>query len=286
MDITKNDLDWIIDHPKETKNIVYTTYLEPQTRKAYLVAVLALFKHVPDLKCKKKSEYDLFFQYHHSTDTDVKERYREGKATKKQLEAYVEWNEIIKKRDELGQKSYASKEHLLLSMYTYIPPLRQDFFNIKLLPKMPFGAKANKGNFLVLKARAPSILVLNEFKTSSAYKRYVNELPVELNKIIHKSLEQQPRDYLFVDSRGEAYEKEDSYYRFVNRTLQDLFKKPITVSMLRHSFIIDERKRNVSPGEEEDSAKLMLHNMQQKNYYRFNAETSSNSSTSSTKKEK
>jgi hypothetical protein len=40
--------------------------------------------------------------------------------------------------------------------------------------------------------------------------------------------------------------------------------------MLRHSFIIDERRRNVTPGEEADSARDMLHSMDTKNYYRFN----------------
>lgn len=269
VDITKHDIDWIIEHPKETKDIVYRTYDAQQTRKAHLVAILVLFKYVKDLKCNKKEQYDLFYKFHQETNNLVKEKYRSGKPSEKQLEAYVDWNDVIKKREQLAKDNYASREHLILAMYSHIPPLRQDFYNVKLLPKMPFGSKANQGNFLVIKARSPCVLVLNEFKTDTTFKRYYKEMPPELCKIIHKSLLEYPRDYLFVDSQNKPYDKFDSFCKLINRSLQDIFEKPVTVTMLRHSFIIDERKRNVSPGEEEDTARDMLHSVEMKNLYRF-----------------
>jgi hypothetical protein len=269
MQITKHDIEWIIKNPSETKNIVFKTYMEAQTRKAYLVAVLALFKHVKDLKCNNGDSYDKYYKYHKEVNEEIHERYRSGVASDKQAQEYMAWPEIIQKRDEFGKKNYGSKEHLLISMYTYLPPVRQDFIKVKLIPKMPWGSKANEGNFIVLKSRGPSICVLNEYKTSSAHKHLRKDLPPELTKIIRKSMELQPRDYLFVDAEGKLYEFENSFYKWANRALSIVLGKPVTATMLRHSFIIDERKRGVTPGEEEDSAKWMGHSAAQKNEYRF-----------------
>jgi hypothetical protein len=268
IDITKHDIEWILQHPKEVYNIVINTYHEDQSRKAYLVSVLALFKHVPDLKNKYKENYTKFFQYHKDVNNDVDERYRKGIANERQKKSYVQWEDVLKKRQELHDKDYGGIQHLLLSMYTYIPPLRQDFHNIKFVRSMPFGAKASKGNFMVLNKKS-AVLVLNEFKTKHVFKHYHKELPSELLQIIWKSVDNMPRDYLFVDSNGGPYEKEDSFHKFVNRNLKEIFQKPVTVNTLRHSFILDERKRNVTPGEEADSAKDMLHSIAMKNNYRF-----------------
>ena len=267
--MTEHDIDWILDHPKETKDIIFRTYTENQSRKAYLVSVLALFKHVKDLKCKKSESYEKYFKYHHEVNEEIKERYRSGVATEKQAEEYMAWPEILEKREALGRSAYGSKEHLLISLYTYLPPVRQDYAYVKLLPKMPFGSKATEGNFLVLKSRGASTIVLNDYKTSSSHKHLRKDLPAELTKVIKKSMEIQPRDYLFVDSNGQVYDKENSYYKWVNRTLSSILGKTVTATMLRHSFIIDERKRDVTPGEEADSAKWMGHSMSQKNEYRF-----------------
>lgn len=267
--ISKHDLDWIIDHPKEVRNIIYSHYEMPQTRKAYIATILAVFKHVCDLKTEKKDKYDLYYQFHQEAFTDVNEKYRSGKPSDRQKDAYVSWEDILTKRDELAKTQYGSKHHLIVAMYTYIPPIRQDLYNIKFVPKMPFGAKAAKGNFLVLRTKQPSILVLNEYKTAKTRGHLKIDLPKELNDILLKSISIQPRDYLFVDSQGNPYEKEDSYQKFVNRALQEIFQRPTTVNTFRHSFIIYERKLGLTPGEEEDTAEAMMHSVAQKQNYRF-----------------
>lgn len=269
VDVTKHDIEWIIDHPDDVFKAIQVHFDAAQTRKAYMAAILALFKHFKDLKTSKKTQYVKYYNYYKEVYEEVRDKYRSGMPSDKQKEAYVPWEEVLAKREELAKDQFGSKHHLLLSMYTYIPPLRQDFLNIKLVPKMPFGAKAAKGNFIVLK-KSESTIVLNDFKTAKAYKHFEKKLPDELHAIIHKSLSLQPRDYLFVDSEGNPYQKDDSYYKFVSRALHEIFKRPTTVNTLRHSFIIFERKQDRTPGEEEDTARDMLHSVAEKNLYRFN----------------
>lgn len=268
-EIMKNDLDWILDHPDETNKRILSVYDEVRTQKAYLSSICALFKHVPELKDKKNDSYTKYYEYTKVLSDKIEELDRKGEASEKQKKGYVEWGEIIKKREELSKQDFGSKEHLLLSLYTYIPPLRQDFNNVKFLKTMPFGSKANQGNFIVLKSRGASVLVLNEFKTQEHFKHYHEELPKELVQVIKRSLEKSPRDFLFVDVNGNAFEKMDSYIRNINRTLESIFSKPLTPSLIRHSFIVYERTQNKSPGEEEDTAKKMLHSIKMKNRYRI-----------------
>lgn len=268
-EIMKHDLDWILDHPEETNKRVLSVYSEVRTQKAYLTSVCALFKHIPELKDEKSEQYSKYYEYTKALSDIIEEKEKKGDASEKQKKGYVEWSEILKKRDELAKQDFGSKEHLLLSLYTYIPPLRQDFNNVKFLKTMPFGSKANQGNFLILKSRAASVLVLNEFKTQEHFKHYHEELPKELVQVIKRSLEKSPRDYLFVDVNGNIFEKMDSYIRNINRTLESIFNKPLTISLIRHSYIIYERTQNKGPGEEEDSAKKMLHSLKMKNRYRI-----------------
>lgn len=263
--IVRNNIDWILDNPKATYKIVSDKYAEPQTRKAYLASVLAIFKY-GDLKCKRKEEYDKFFEYHGIEHAKIENHYRSGIPSEKQKLAYIPWQDIIAKREEL---SYGSIDHLLISMYTYIPPLRQDFGQVKFVHKMPEGDAANQGNFIVL-TKSRGTLVINDYKTSKSFKEhYVKKLPKELVQIIVKSLTDYPRKYLFVNKKGEVYDRDDSFSRFVNIKLKNMFGKPITVSMLRHSFIIYEHTLKLTPGEIEDSANDMRHSVFTKNRYRF-----------------
>lgn len=267
--LTGKNIDWIITHPEELHKLIKQHYTEAQTKKAYYSTITALFKHCPKIKEENSKEYLKYYEYYKEISTEVKEKYRSGVPSEKQQAGYVEWTELLKKRDEIGEKDYGCKEHLLLSMYTYIPPVRQDFCNLRIWSKMPIGDKANQGNFIIIKKKSACVLVLNEYKTSKVYKHFEKELPPELCKIIHKSLELNPRNYLFVNSEGDIYDKEESYIRNINRTLQGIFDKPITVSIIRHSFITHERTQNRTPGDEEDSAASMLHSVREKNLYRF-----------------
>jgi hypothetical protein len=259
--ITKNNLDWIIEHPKETAKYVNALYSEPQTKGALLASVLALFKHVPNLKETKNSLYKSYREIYDEIYLEIEKKYRSGLASEKQQKGFVPWTTIIETRDTLAKTQFASKAHLLVSMYTWLKPLRQDFGKVEILDKMPNDIDAKNGNFIFLAKndKLPSFLVLNEYKTSKAFHQFKKELCRELIVIIRASLLLSPRKYLFVDSQGVPYEKENSYIKATNRLLKELFGKPLTVSLIRHSWSTYENTLNVNHGEVEDAAKDMLH---------------------------
>lgn len=267
--IMNKDLLWIVNHPSITYNAIIHNFNEHHTQAAYLMAVVSIFRHCPllNLKDGKKKQYDAFQKYYNQVSVVIDENYRQGRVSEKQMIGFVEWPAIIEKRDSLAKSSYGSKEHLILSMYSYINPLRQDFNNLRIFHKNPSQHDQDTyPNYLVIST--PSVLVLNEYKTSKTYKTFKKELPPDLVAIIKKSLSIYPRDFLFVDSKGLPYEKENSYVKAVNRSLKDIFDKPTTVTLLRRARSTYERSLNLTPGEEEDAARDMLHSEKMHNRYR------------------
>jgi hypothetical protein len=148
----------------------------------------------------------------------------------------VKWADVIKMRDSLPLDSL---ERLLLSVYTYIPPVRADYFEVAINPPKSIQDGDNKKNYIVLTSAAEtSSLVIRDFKTSHTYKEIRHILPQPLHQAIVTSLRKTPRKYLFVmpTDATRPYDR-NGFSKWANKTLQALFKVSITLTSLRHLYI-------------------------------------------------
>jgi hypothetical protein len=73
---------------------------------------------------------------------------------------------------------------------------------------------------------------------------------------------------LFMDREKKPY-KENSYNRWVNRTLQKLFNKPLTISLIRHSYINSLDFNKMTIVQKEMIAKDMAHTVNTQDRYRL-----------------
>lgn len=260
---------WILQHPQEIE-ATFCQGLNPktnekfaiQTQSSFFTTIMSLYKHVPDIKVIFKKHHKAYSKINSEIKEEVQKRYDAGKITEKQENGWVDWVDIIKKRKELSETEYGSKRHLLVSMYTYIPPLRQDFQFIKILEKPPLGKEAKTENYLVLYKRAPALLVINQYKTAKTYDPIEKRLPEPLTDIIKFSLKQHPRQYLFVDSHGKPYEDKKRYRENVNDTLKYIFGVPLTPTLIRHAATIHEESiEGITPGDTRKFAHEMRHSL-------------------------
>lgn len=243
-------IDWI---KKRSKSL--------QTQKSYISAILALFKHTSGLKEKEKKNYYDWYSEFSSIHKQIEAKYKLNEPTKKQREAYVSYENIVKKRDEMVS---GSKEKLLLSVYTYLPPLRSDFNCIYIYKEKPTEFKHH--NYILLYDKPT--LVLNEYKTVKKNDILRKELPEEFVKEIKLSIKKNPREWLFVDRENKPY-LVNSFNKWANRTLKKIFGKPLTISLIRHSYInsLDFNKLTVS--QKENIAKDMAHTVNTQDRYRL-----------------
>ena len=234
-----------------------------QTQKSYISAILAVFKHTPQFKDKEKVHYYKWYFEFKKVHTIIDNRYKQNEPSVRQKAAFVPYADIVAKRDTLVK---GSKERLLLSLYTYLPPLRSDFNKVYIYTA-PL-EKYEEVNYVLLFEKDNSFLVLNEFKTKKNNDKYEKKLPEDLVAELKASLEKHPRDWVFVDRSGQPYNS-GSFTKWANRTLKSLFKKALTISLIRHSFINNLDFNKLTVQAKEDIAKDMTHHISTQDRYRL-----------------
>lgn len=138
--------------------------------------------------------------------------------------------DIIKKRDSLP---FGSIERLLLGFYTYLPPVRADYFSTQIVKLME---KPEEKNYIRLLTPTSSKCVLRDFKTKQTYNRIENDIPIELHKELMESLKSKPRDYLFVNETGLPFTR-NAFSIWSKRLLSKVFETEMTLTLLRHIYI-------------------------------------------------
>jgi hypothetical protein len=266
-------LEWVLCHPERTVQRLCALYPNVNTQKSMLGAVLSVYKHNHDLLTHEawRKHHAGYYSAFKRLDEDIRAFYDTMEMTDREREGWVPWEEIVKAELELRKTSYASFEHLLLAMYVLLGgpgrvtgcPLRSDFANVRLCQRdLP---PTNEESYLNMH---DGKLCIKTHKTSGTYGALIREVPRELLKIIEKSVELEPRDYLFVDSVHHQPYVKNSFTKQVNRTLKYVFGKPLTIRLLRQAFISGLDFSNLTPGELRQVSKNMAHSLSMQQGYR------------------
>jgi len=231
---------YIIDNP----GIAVQTLLNEKSitqssanRHMFYSAIVAYIKHTTDgqrrsERIKRKWEEIQKMNWEERRQLDLGNELTEKE---KEIAKVVKWADIIKMRDSLDAGSF---ERLLLSLYTYLPPVRADYFEVRINPPASIIADKKKSYIQLGADGASSILSIRDFKTVSTYKEIKHRLPQELYEEIIISLGSKPRKYLFVmpSDNSRPYDR-GAFSKWANKTLFDLFKVHLTLTSLRHIYI-------------------------------------------------
>ena len=246
-------LDEVILGHKKYISQFRTLFTNPTTLKTIVTFILTVFRHNPAFKEKNEKAYDAWRKVFDDAKAKVEERYESNKPTSKQVKGFVCYTDIVAMRDSLPP---GSLERLLIGMYTHIPPMRCEYARIaiyrKVVPK-----DADEPNYIHIRGKKAD-LILQRFKTDKHHKPFDIELPKPLVDDLLKSLADQPRDWLFVNSRGEPY-THMLYSHWTIRAFTKLFQRPLTVALIRHSYINELDFNALSIKERNDIAASMAH---------------------------
>ena len=189
----------------------------------------------------------------------------------------VDFREVIKVRTGLAK---GSRQRLLLAFYTMIPPLRCDLNRVALL-QCPASAATispdevdavRENNFLCLPEadrKKPAILVLREFKTANSAGVWRRTLPMNLTQELWTSLQAEPpRRWLFNTKSGSPYTAKNFSKRCCS-VLQTLFDRPLTLTLLRHSYLNSMDWNKLTIASRESLAADMCHSTETQDTYRW-----------------
>jgi hypothetical protein len=254
----------IISDATASIQVIQQNYSNSCSQKYYMSVVMSLFKYVHGLKAHLQRSFDVWQDAFRTVDMSTKNRFKTNAPSDNQMAGFVPYGDIVLKRDTLKRGSI---ERLLLSMYTYIYPLRSDFNEIRLynniVPSVP------APNYICMFRNGACRLVLTEYKTVASYGVFTKDLPLELCKEIKLNLENHSyRDFLFVNRDGHPYTG-PSFSKYAHRTFQKIFNKPLTITLIRHAFIMTLDFNRMTIKEKETIAHQMLHGVECQDYYRL-----------------
>jgi hypothetical protein len=249
VDIT--DAEKTLDLLNKMENLHNHKNLAPSSIKTILCSfIYKLKKENPDSPAIRQYRYIIAH-----LRNQLEKRDRNNHITKSNYKI-PEWEDIIKKRDDLKKENL--RDHLILSLYSYIPPRRLlDLIKIK-IAYTPEQITDTNFNYYVISKR---YLIFNVYKTAKTHKRQFFEVPEELHDIIMNYIKKKKLkegdSLLGIDNVGKLH------YRL---------KKLIGcgVDNIRHSFVNEQYKKFDIPTNEymENLADSMGHSLETHLRYR------------------
>jgi hypothetical protein len=241
--ITNQSLEDLINNPDKSSQVLNQQTQIAQTsanRHMYYSAITAYLKHTTKGSQIQESIKQQWLTIQKNNWEERRQQALNNEPTQNQIivASTIKWQDVIAMRDQLKA---GTLEKLLLSFYTYVPPVRADYFDVEINPTAEATAtKAIKSNYIILHKTddTKSFIVLHDFKTAHKYTEIKHQLPKPLFDELHRSLKEKPRSYVFVmpSNATKPYDR-GGFSKWANKVLTTLFKVPMTLTSLRHLFI-------------------------------------------------
>ena len=241
------------------------------TQHNHFVTVLSYLR-MSGLKESKHDRFIKWYKHFMIVKNTIKARIDNNIPDEKQQRNYMPWVDILKVRDNI---TYGSMDHLLVSLYTYVPPRRQlDYAMMKLYTDKKEVPDLDHNHFhLFCKKRGFSYMFVNDFKNVKFLRPFFNkEIPPKLVEIINATLVHSPRDHLFIDRFGKPFVSANAFQKYCNRVLKRVFgNTEMSVNVLRHSFsTFLSSVENITVGDRQRNATKMGHSLKKSLEYAFN----------------
>jgi hypothetical protein len=265
-----SDLNWLLD--VETVMAALSHY-KPPSRKLYIVPVIVLLKGSGDTelltnyseeleKCAKEiSESENLAQS--KTERELKNwiTFNDVRDKIKQLQRIIKKKIVDKKIEDIGvEDRKVITHHLILSLYSKMNPLRNDYADVKIIPYGREQTDSEK-SMNVLDEEAPGCytLLLRHYKTHKAYGDQTHVFPKPLNKIVSDSLRLFPRAYLLSNLKDGDIPMTPAY---LSQTSSQIFaseNKRVGSWMLRKIFLSELYKDDTPLQKRKATAASMGH---------------------------
>lgn len=245
--------------PEKTGAFIRGYYKSLHTQKTVVTALLAVLKY-SGLKKENRKLFSRWYEIFKPIMRQLKQRERDHVASDRQKAAILPWSKVLAARDRLKP---GSDDHVLLSMYTSIPPRRQlDYYRVFLYTD-PNDKPDRTETHMHLAHPKGAYLLVTRFKTDKFYRPFYTKLPPDLLDTVQKSLASKPRAYLFVGANGEPFHSSNTFAKYTNHALKRIFDSPhMSVNILRHaSATFINNKPDVTFGERERHAYQMGHSI-------------------------
>ena len=224
------------------------------TQKTYLVSILKWIGENPALGAQRVFYREKVRELNEAT----METYKDQKLSETEKKKYVQWSFILETAKQLYADPYVSDDaKLLVALYTELPPVRNDYVNLRILRAEP---ETDEGNYVVLR-RKNAYIKLNNHKTAK-FSSIQNKLPPALKRRFMEYARDHPTETTLFKMEENAMSKR------ITRIFGRYSDKLIGVNILRHSYISHFLDKAPSLRAMEELAKQMGHSVALQQLYR------------------
>ena len=244
--------------------------LKLPTRKNYLAAILVALTAVD-------KDDDIIKEYRNHLETIAIE-YQDQISSKKKSEklsnnwvSMAELKKIVSRyKRNIKEKKLESKEtfnnedidlyqrYLVGTLYTDLPPVRNDYADMKVISFKDYNKLKNKdNNYLVIVGKTKKFFSFGAYKTSEVYGIKMLQIPAPINKLINKWLEYNKTGY-FIISKQKKPITDNGLTKLLYKTFKETGKN-IGSTIIRHIYL-SEKYGDVNDEKEKDSD-LMMHSL-------------------------
>lgn len=262
-------------NPEDTDKV--KEYLEGfsyKTKRSYYIALVVFFK---------ASGKDPFFYencvktmgdkiQHEDKKNEATVQEKKNLVKKEEMQKIIgNLEEIILKMEEDGIKNLKYfkilQNYLVINLYFLVPPIRNDYVIVDVYNTLP-GSTSDEKNYILLHDKK---LVLNRYKTDKTYGQLMVTLPGKIIDIISKVFEKRQEIFPYLkDERALLLNSNLKRMSKVNliQNLNSIFKRNVSVTMLRKSYISEKYPVEYTIEDMEKDAKTMGHSvsLQQSTY--------------------
>lgn len=219
--LMKSDDYNFVNFPTKTINIIKKKYPNKNTQKTYISAVMSYVRDNIEDNDKLLAKYN---KVHKQLRDQIKKELTNNTKSDK----FIEWSDIIEYRKELKEKADDIKsylDYLILSLYTYNPPLRADYGNIKITKRNTKG----KQNILIM-GNNPRFII-KSYKTAKSNGDIIIPVEGDLLNIINEW-----NDKYNINPKCLLNMSDNQLVKTVQRILKKKFNRG-SINVLRKSYL-------------------------------------------------
>ena len=237
-DIFNNEID-IKKFNQFIKVKKYLDELNPATRKNIMTSIIVLLKAY-NINKNTLKKYEKYFE---EIVVNFENNYDNQQKSEKEEKNWITKNELKNKIDDLDKninKMNLKKllkpnkdiiqQHLILKLYTDIPPIRNDYAQMKVY----YNKNVKGENYIDLTTKK---IILNNYKTDKTYGEKQIDLNDNIIKLIKRWVNITGNEYLLINIRDENPMTSNGLTKYINK----IFKpKKVSTTILRKLYLSEK----------------------------------------------
>ena len=250
---------------KFAKNKKYLEKLNIHTRKNLVAAIVVAAKSIDKFPPKTLEKYE---KYMKELISNVDKEYSKNKKSEKEKKNWISYKEIIDKVNELmkitaniSKKTDITRKDLdnfqqllILSLYTLIPPQRNNYANTIICQKED-ECKDENYNYIIISKKE---FIINNYKTKKTYGIKKIKLPKNIIELIKIWKKINPTNFLLINTTNKTCMKPNGLTKYLNKIFAP---KKVSTTILRKLYLTNKYPITNSFEEMLKDAEIMGHSV-------------------------